>query len=71
MNMSTTYNPLTDSQIERANQVIKYMLRMFVMDQPSKWEDYFPMVEFSYNNGYHVSMKMMLASYFDYSASYF
>ena len=51
MNMSTTYNTLTDSQIERANQVIEDMLRMCVVDQPSKWEDYFHMVEFSYNNG--------------------
>ena len=58
MNLSTIYNPLTNSQIERANQVIEDMLRMYLMDQPSKWEDCFHMVEFSYNNGYHASMKM-------------
>jgi hypothetical protein len=34
------------------------MLRMYVMDQPSKWEDYIHLVEFSYNNGYHASLKM-------------
>jgi hypothetical protein len=36
------------------------MLRMHVMDQPSKWEDYTHLVEFAYNNGYQVSFKMSL-----------
>ena len=39
--------------------MIEYMLRMYVMDQPSKWEDYLHLVEFSYNNGYHASLKMI------------
>jgi hypothetical protein len=34
------------------------MLRMYVMDNPSKWEDYLHLVEFSYNNGYQASLKM-------------
>ena len=34
------------------------MLRMYVMDRPSKWEDYLYLVEFAYNNGYHASLKM-------------
>ena len=34
------------------------MLRMCVMDQPFKWEDYLHLVEFAYNNGYHSSLKM-------------
>ena len=29
------------------------------MDQPSKWEYYLHLVEFSYNNGYHSSLKMI------------
>jgi hypothetical protein len=37
---------------ERVNQIIEDMLRMYVMDQPSKWEDYLHLVEFSYNNEY-------------------
>jgi hypothetical protein len=40
------------------NQVIEDMLRMHVMDKPSKWEDYLHLVEFSYNNGYQESLKM-------------
>jgi hypothetical protein len=38
--------------------VIKDMLRMYVMNKPSKWEDYLHLVEFAYNNGYHASLKM-------------
>jgi hypothetical protein len=34
------------------------MLRMHVMHQPKKWEEYLPLVEFSYNNGYQKSLKM-------------
>jgi RNA recognition motif-containing protein len=34
------------------------MLRMHVMHQPKKWEDYLPLVEFAYNNGYQESLKM-------------
>jgi hypothetical protein len=31
---------------------------MHVMHQPKKWEDYLPLVEFSYNNGDQESLKM-------------
>ena len=34
------------------------MLRMYVMDKPSKWEYYLHLVEFAYNNGQHVSLGM-------------
>jgi hypothetical protein len=33
-------------------------MRMYVMDKPSRWEDYLHLVEFAYNNGYHTSLKM-------------
>jgi hypothetical protein len=55
---STTYHPQTDGQRERVNQKFEYMLRMHVMHQPKKWEDYLPLVEFSYKNGYQESLKM-------------
>jgi hypothetical protein len=40
------------------NRVIEDMLRMYVMDKPSKWEDYLHLVEFTYNNGYRASLKL-------------
>jgi hypothetical protein len=38
--------------------VIEDILRMYVMDKRSKWEDYLHLVEFAYNNGYLTSLKM-------------
>jgi hypothetical protein len=35
------------------------MLRIYVMDKPSKWEEYFHLFKFSYNNGYQASLKMI------------
>jgi hypothetical protein len=49
---STAYHRQTDKQTERVNQILEEMLRMHVMHQPKKWEDYLPLVEFAYNNGY-------------------
>jgi hypothetical protein len=55
---STTYHPQTDEQKKRVNQILEDMLRMHVMHQPKMWEDYLPLVEFTYNNGYQASLKM-------------
>jgi transposase InsO family protein len=58
LNFSTTYHPESDGQTKRVNQIIEDMLRMHVMDKPSKWEDHLHLVEFAYNNGYQASIKM-------------
>ena len=50
LKFSTSFHPQTDGQTERVNQVLKDLLRMYVKDQPGKWEDYFHLVEFAYNN---------------------
>lgn len=34
------------------------MLRMFIMQQPQRWEDYLHLVEFTYNNEHHGSLGM-------------
>jgi hypothetical protein len=52
MNLSMTHHPDSDGKTKRTNKIIEDMLRMYVMDHPSKWED------FSYNNGYQASLKM-------------
>ena len=38
--------------------MLEYMLRMYVMDKPTKWEDYLHLVEFAYNNGQQASLGM-------------
>ena len=38
--------------------MLEYMLRMYMMDKPTKWEDYLHLVEFAYNNGQQASLGM-------------
>ena len=57
LNFSTSFHPQTNGQTERVNQVLKDLLRTYVKDHPSKWEDYLHLVEFSYNNNYQASAR--------------
>ncbi|GKA21383.1 hypothetical protein Tco_0701372 [Tanacetum coccineum] len=57
LDMSTTYHPETDGQSKRTIQTLEDMLRAFVIDFKKGWERYLPLVEFSYNNNYHASIK--------------
>jgi hypothetical protein len=45
LNLCTTYHPYLYGKIERINRIIEYMLRMYVMDKPSRWEDYIHLVD--------------------------
>ncbi|GKF57180.1 putative reverse transcriptase domain-containing protein [Tanacetum coccineum] len=55
--MSTAYHPQTDEQSEMTIQTIEYMLRACVIDFGNGWDKHLPLVEFSYNNSYHTSIK--------------
>ncbi|GJU54810.1 putative reverse transcriptase domain-containing protein [Tanacetum coccineum] len=57
LDMSTTYHPETDRQSKRTIQALKDMLRACVIDFGKGWERHLPLVEFSYNNSYHASIK--------------
>ncbi|GKA07586.1 reverse transcriptase domain-containing protein [Tanacetum coccineum] len=55
--MSTAYHPETDGQSERTIQTLEDMLRACVMDFGGSWDTHLPLIEFSYNNSYHKSIK--------------
>ncbi|GJR65977.1 reverse transcriptase domain-containing protein [Tanacetum coccineum] len=57
LDMSTAYHPETDGQSERTIQTLKDMLRACVIDFGKGWDKHLPLVEFSYNNSYHASIK--------------
>ncbi|GJX44295.1 putative reverse transcriptase domain-containing protein [Tanacetum coccineum] len=57
LDMSTAYHPETDGQSERTIQTLEDMLRACVIDFGSSWDRHLPLVEFSYNNSYHASIK--------------
>ncbi|GJZ30888.1 putative reverse transcriptase domain-containing protein [Tanacetum coccineum] len=56
--MSTAYHPQTDGQSERTIQTLEDMLRACVIDFRKGWVNHLPLVEFSYNNSYHASIKV-------------
>nr|GEW82181.1 putative reverse transcriptase domain-containing protein [Tanacetum cinerariifolium] len=57
LDMSTAYHPKTDVQSERTIQTLEYMLHACVIEFGNGWERHLPLVEFSYNNSYHASIK--------------
>nr|GEZ70982.1 putative reverse transcriptase domain-containing protein [Tanacetum cinerariifolium] len=57
LHMSTAYHPKTDGQSERTIQTLKDILQACVMDFCGSWDTHLPLVEFSYNNSYHTSIK--------------
>nr|GFC96479.1 putative reverse transcriptase domain-containing protein [Tanacetum cinerariifolium] len=47
----------TDGQSERTIQTLEDMLHVFVTEFEKGWVNHLPLVEFSYNNSYHASIK--------------
>ncbi|GJR62214.1 reverse transcriptase domain-containing protein [Tanacetum coccineum] len=58
LDMSTAYHLETDGQSERTIQTLKDMLRACVIDFRKGWDKHLPLIEFSYNNSYHASIKV-------------
>nr|GFA69181.1 reverse transcriptase domain-containing protein [Tanacetum cinerariifolium] len=57
LNLSTAYHLETDGQSERTIQKLEDMLRVRAIDFGNSWDRHLPLVEFSYNNSYHASIK--------------
>ncbi|GJZ34374.1 putative reverse transcriptase domain-containing protein [Tanacetum coccineum] len=57
LDMSTAYHSQTDGQSERTIQTLEDMLRACVIDFGNGWVRHLPLVDFSYNNSYHASIK--------------
>ncbi|GJX20948.1 putative reverse transcriptase domain-containing protein [Tanacetum coccineum] len=55
--MSTAYHPQTDGQSKRTIQTLEDMLRACVLDFEKGSDKHLLLVEFSYNNSYHTSIK--------------
>ncbi|GKC90854.1 putative reverse transcriptase domain-containing protein [Tanacetum coccineum] len=60
LDLSTAYHPQIDGQSERTIQTLEDMLRACVIDFGNGWDRHLPLVEFSYNNSYHTSIKVAL-----------
>ncbi|GJV09110.1 putative reverse transcriptase domain-containing protein [Tanacetum coccineum] len=55
LDISTAYHPETDGQSERTIKTLEDMLR--ACDFEKGWDRHLPLVEFSYTNSYHTSIK--------------
>ncbi|GKC11503.1 putative reverse transcriptase domain-containing protein [Tanacetum coccineum] len=57
LDMSTAYHPQTNGQSERTIQTLEDILRACVLDFGGSWDVHLLLVEFSYNNSYHSSVR--------------
>jgi len=53
------YHPQTDGQFERTIQSLEDLLRTCILDYLGTRSDMLPLVEFTYNNSYHSSIRMV------------
>lgn len=56
--MSTAYHPQTNGQSERTIKTLEDMFLPCMIDFRNTWDTRLPLVEFSYNNSYHISIKV-------------
>ncbi|GJY68586.1 putative reverse transcriptase domain-containing protein [Tanacetum coccineum] len=57
LDMSTAYHRVNRWQSERTIQTLEELLRAYVINFGKGWDRHLPLVEFSYNNSYHTSIK--------------
>ncbi|GKG57667.1 putative reverse transcriptase domain-containing protein, partial [Tanacetum coccineum] len=57
LDMSTAYHPQTDGQSKHTIQNLEDMLRACVQEFEGSLDVHLPLVEFSYNNSYHYSVR--------------
>ncbi|GJW78109.1 putative reverse transcriptase domain-containing protein [Tanacetum coccineum] len=60
LDMSTAYHPQNDQQSERTIQTLEDMLRACLINFGKGWVNHLSLVDFSYNNSYHASIKAAL-----------
>jgi len=55
--LSTSYHPQTDGQIEVVNKCLETYLRCMCLDSPHKWVQWLPLAEWWYNTTFHTAIK--------------
>jgi transposase InsO family protein len=59
LRFSSAYHPQTNDQTERVNQILEDMLRVCALQYGRSWDKSLSYAEFSYNNSYQQSLKMV------------
>nr|KYP69861.1 Transposon Ty3-I Gag-Pol polyprotein [Cajanus cajan] len=60
LRLNSTYHPQTDGKLERTIQSLEDLLRACVLEDSGSWDQYLPLIEFTYNNSSHSSIGMAL-----------
>jgi len=58
LTMSSAYHPQTDGQSERTIQSLEDLLWTCILAHLGAWDEVLPLIEFTYNNSFHVSISM-------------
>jgi len=58
LRLSSAYHLQTDGQSKRTIQSLEGLLRVCVLEQGGTWDSHLPLIEFTYNNTYHSSIRM-------------
>ncbi|XP_022855171.1 uncharacterized protein LOC111376442 [Olea europaea var. sylvestris] len=58
LQFNIAFYPQTNGLLERTIQTLEDMLRARVLEFQYSWDYYIPLIEFSYNNSYHISIQM-------------
>jgi len=58
LRLSSAYHPQTDGQSERTIHSLEDLLRVCVLEQGGAWDSHLSLIEFTYNNSYHLSIGM-------------
>nr|GEX30186.1 putative nucleotidyltransferase, ribonuclease H [Tanacetum cinerariifolium] len=58
LKFSTSFHPETDGQTKQTIQTLEDMLRSCALEWTGNWDEYLCLVEFSYNNSWHASIKV-------------
>lgn len=57
LKFSTTNHPETDGQTERVNAILNRLLRTYVSNEHTSWQNFISAVEFSYNSSHQISIQ--------------
>ena len=58
LKLSTAFHSQTDCQAERTIQALEDILRACILEFGSTWNQYFPLIKFSYNKIYQATISM-------------
>jgi len=58
LKLSLAYHPHIDGQSKRTIQSLEDLFKSCVLDHLDNWDEILPLVEFTYNNSYQVSIGM-------------